>query len=330
MVPRWLTGAPAGALPCPCGRRGRRRSYLEATLDTARGFLADALGGGPVGGGWAAGWLGRVDPRAKVTGVMIFLVAAGLVREPRSLLGLHLVAVLLAASAGLPVGRYLRRTWIGIPLLTALVALPATLSWVRPGEPVVWIWRGAADLAAGPFHLPGELAVTRQGLRAGLVLVLRTATSLSYVLLLTWTTRWNGICRGLRALGVPPLLVAILTMTHRYLVVLVQLVEELFTARRARPGAVAGRAGVRSGQAFVAGTVGVLLHRSEVLAGEVYEAMRARGFRGEVRLLPDAVAGRTGRADPGTPRWLGRWLFPALAALLGVAAVLGERVAGVW
>jgi len=315
MLPEWLTRPPAGPVPRPAGRRVRRRSFLAATLAAVQAFLADALGNGPVEGGRDGGWLARADPRGKVTGVLLLLLAAALAREARTLLALHLLAVALALSTGLPVGRLLRRVWIGIPLLTAAIALPATLSWVRPGEPLLWLWRVGEEVRLGPLALPGELAVTRQGVQGALVLVLRTGTSLGYLFLLTWTTRFSGICRGLRALGVPPLFVAILAMTHRYLVVLVQLLEELFTARRARPGAVAGAAGARPAQAFVAGAIGVLLHRSEVLTREVHEAMVARGFRGEVRLYA-----RPNRSRP--------WLLPLLAGLVGAVAVLSERLPG--
>jgi energy-coupling factor transporter transmembrane protein EcfT len=38
---------------------------------------------------------------------------------------------------------------------------------------------------------------------------------------------------------------------------------------------------------LAAASIGVLLDKSLVLSGEVYSAMQARGFRGEVRILDD-------------------------------------------
>lgn len=304
MVPPWLRPGVQVGPPCPCGRRGRRRNFLEATLDATRGFLADMLGGERGGGEWAGGWLGQVGGRAKLAGALALLVATGLAHRPLTLAALHLLAAATAVSAGLPLGRYLRRVWIGVPLLTAAMMVPATLSWVTGGEPALWLWRG------------GNLALTEQGLLAALRAVLRTGTSVGYVLLVTWTTPWRDIYRALGALGVPRVFVALLMMTHRYMVVLVQLAEDLFLARRARPGPVSGRAGARGGRDLVAGAAGVLLHRAHVLAGEVEEAMRARGFRGELRLLSGP---RPGRID---------WLLPAGTAFIALVTVLGDRLSG--
>ncbi len=276
MVPAWLTEEAPSPTPKPCGRRGRRGGFLERTLEATGRFLGDLLGGA-AGGEQATGWLARLDGRTKLGGVALLLAGTSLATEARTLAFIHALILALAASTGLPVAHLLRRVWIGVPLITGLLALPAAVSWVTPGEP---LWR-----------LGGGLALTRQGLEGCVLLVLRTATSLAAVLLLTWTTRWTEVWRGLRLLGVPPLFVAILAMAHRYLIVLVQLLDQMFLARRARPGAVrgGGREVMRRNRGFAVAAAGILLWRAQDVAEGVYDAMRARGFRDYARLPRGAV-----------------------------------------
>ncbi|HEY8450604.1 MAG TPA: cobalt ECF transporter T component CbiQ, partial [Bacillota bacterium] len=198
-------------------------------------FLGDVLGVGP-NAGRRQGWLGRADPRAKVVGVLALLLAVASASHLPTLLTLHAGALALAASSRIGLGRYARRVWIGFPLITALIALPATLSWITPGDPVIWIWRGSAGVEGHAGRLAEGVAITAQGLRAATLLVLRSATAVAYALLLSWTTPWPNLYWGLRSVGVPSLMTAILAMTHRYLVVLAELLQDLYWARKARPG----------------------------------------------------------------------------------------------
>ncbi|MDI3317549.1 MAG: CbiQ family ECF transporter T component [Bacillota bacterium] len=286
-LPHWLRGAAAPEeAPPVAGRRMGGQRFAEKTVEAARAFLVDMLGGGPAGGELGGGWLARVDARWKLVGLFALVLLVGLVHQVPALLALQLLAAVLAASSGLAVGRFLRRVWLGLPLLTAVTVLPAATSWVTPGEPLLRLWgaAGAAPLRLGPVALPGALALTRPGVEGALLLLLRVGDSLAFALLLSWTTRWSELGRGLRALRVPGLLVTLLTMSQRYLVVLAGLVEELFLARRARPVAPppAGVAGAtrsaRAGQRFVAAAATVLLLRSQQVAEEVYLAMKARGY----------------------------------------------------
>ena len=160
----------------------------------------------------------------------------------------------------------------------------------------LWTWHGRPE------------GVTSQGVHGAATIVIRVATSVSLILLLTLTTRWASLLAALRSVGVPRLFVLVVSMAYRYLFLLLGTVSDMFTARRAR--SVAGRTGTGEGRAFVAATAGTLFGTAHQLSEEVHQAMVARGFRGEARTLE-----RT-RVDPLGVAWTAGVLLVAAGLLV--------------
>ena len=80
------------------------------------------------------GLLQRVDPRVKLVGLLLLLVATGLVHHVAVLVAVYAATLLLAAASGLPLGFFVKRVWLFVPIFTGIVVLPATLSIVTPGR----------------------------------------------------------------------------------------------------------------------------------------------------------------------------------------------------
>jgi cobalt/nickel transport system permease protein len=135
------------------------------------------------------------------------------------------------------------------------------------------------------YRIPGLLwAVTSQGLTSAGFLVLRSETAATLALVLVFTTPWMHILKALRLFRVPVVFVAILGMTCRYILLMLENAHEMFESRKSRTvGTI-----TRSEQRRIAiASAGALLSRTFQLSGEVYLAMQARGFRGEVYILDD-------------------------------------------
>ena len=209
------------------------------------------------------GLLQSLDPRAKLAGVLLLLLAAMFTRSLATLGILYLLCLLLAVASRLRPGHFLLRTWVFIPLFSLAVALPALFSFVSPGKTIA---------SAGIFH------VTLPGLRAVSLFLGRVVVSVSLTVLLSLTTRHTALLRALRAFGVPQIFVMVLGICYRYIYLFVELVENTYRAIRSRTGT---RLHHRQGQRIVAWNIGQLWSRSHALNEQVYSAMVARGFRGE-------------------------------------------------
>lgn len=270
-TPGWLLRQDVALCPCGCIGKRRRGSFVAKTLDGAAGILRQALSTDDVAGG--RGLLQRIDPRVKLITIIGLLVAVGLLRNLPVLVFCYLATLPLAAVSGLPVRFFVKRVWLFIPIFTGIVVLPATLSVVTPGDVVVtlWHWHGRPE------------GFTAQGLHGAGLIIVRVATSISLVVLLTLTTPWTRLLAALRAVGVPRIFVLVIGMSYRYVFLLLGTVTDMFTARKART--VARPTDVKEGRRFIAATAGTVFGTAHQLSEEVHQAMVSRGFRGDARTL---------------------------------------------
>ena len=270
-TPDWLLHGDVAMCPCGCSGTRRKGSFVEKTLNGASGVLRQAMFSEDVAA--ARGFLQRIDPRMKLITMVGLLLAAALVHHVPVLLAMYAGTLGLAAASGLPLGFFVKRVWLFIPVFTGIVVVPATFSFVTPGEVVLplWHWHG---------H---QVGLTRQGLTSAALIVSRVATSISLVVLLTLTTPWTRLLAALRALAVPRMFILVIGMAYRYLFLLLGSVTDMFEARKART--VRPEVDARAGRRFVSAAAGTLFGRSYALSDEVHQAMVARGYRGEARTL---------------------------------------------
>jgi cobalt/nickel transport system permease protein len=300
-TPEWLLRPEPGLGLHPAAGGRRRRGVIEKTLAGLAQAMRQALTSEEIAA--RPGLLQRLDPRIKLVSFVLLLLAASLVRHAPVLVGLYAVTLVLASASGLGIAWFVKRVWLFVPIFTGIVVLPATLSFVTPGEVVVPLghWFG---------H---EAGLTRQGLASAALLVCRVATSTSLVVLLTLTTPWPRLLAALRSLGVPRTLLLVLGMAFRYLFVLLDSASEMYVARRARTPA---RPAAGTARALVAFSAGALFGKAHALGEGVHEAMLARGYRGEARTLERF------RLRPADAAWL------ALALLIIGSTIGGDRALG--
>ena len=141
-LPSWLLEPP------PAPRSGGGGASLAGRFVAGLGrFLEEAFAAEALTG--RRGLLQSLDPRAKLVGLVALVVAAALSTSLAALLVLLAAGVALVLLSRLDVRGFATRAWLVIPLLTLLVALPATTSWVTPGPALVHLW-GSGSLARAP------------------------------------------------------------------------------------------------------------------------------------------------------------------------------------
>jgi len=135
------------------------------------------------------------------------------------------------------------------------------------------------------MHVPWlGWGMTWQGLMSYTYIVGRSLTAASFAVLLILTTAWPHVLKALRSLRVPSVFIVILGMTYRYIFLFLKIAGAMFEARRSRMLARPTRAQAR--RIAIAGS-GVLLDKSMQMSGDVYEAMLARGYRGEDTVITE-------------------------------------------
>jgi cobalt ECF transporter T component CbiQ len=215
------------------------------------------------------GLLQSLDPRIRVVGIFLLVIAVVLCRRITVIGCLLVVAVVLAIASRVSPASLLKRVWLVIFGFTGLIAIPA-----------LFITRGDVVLSLPVVHL----SVSAQGLRTAALLVLRVETAVTFTTALVLSTSWNHILKALRWLRMPAEVVTMVAMTHRYVFLFLETANQMFESRKSRT--IAPWTGAEK-RRMTTRTAGVLLSKSIDLSHDVYLSMISRGFQGEVRLLTD-------------------------------------------
>ena len=241
------------------------------------------------------GLLQQIDPRVKVLALLALIVVVALLRHIPAIVAVYFLGLALAVASRLPLGSFLKRSLIGIPLFAILVALPSL--FVMPGQQVAGF-----QLTEGI-----RFGISDNGLHSAALLVTRVAASVTLALLLVFTTHWADLLQSLRALHVPQAFVMVLGMTYRYLFLLLRLTNDMFLARTSR---TIGRTTGGQDRRWMAATGGTLVGKSLKMSEDVYMAMISRGFAGEIRTI-DRV--KTSDTD---------WLFAGIIVTIAALALM--------
>jgi cobalt/nickel transport system permease protein len=248
-------------------RRMRARGFLERTADGMLQTFEYSLQAESLAN--ANGLLQRIDPRVKVIGSFSLIVSAAMARNIETILGLLVVALAAARLSGIPIKTLGARIWLGVFLFTGAIVLPA-----------IFITEGRVIARVPVVGWP----VTAQGVRAAVYLLSRVETAATIAMLLVLSTTWPHLLKALRVLGVPALVVVVLSMSYRYSFLMLRTAHEMFESRRSR---MVGRLGGAERRRLAASNAGVLLAKTVGLGNEVYLAMVSRGFQGDACTLDD-------------------------------------------
>jgi cobalt/nickel transport system permease protein len=270
----------------------RRSDFVERTLAEIHRTLQQTLFAEQTAR--QRGLLQSLDPRLKILAALLILLAIGLSHSLIVIAALYLFILILAIASRVPLVFFVARVWILVGFFTGLIALPAL--FLTPGHALV--------------HLPLGLTITQTGGHTALFLLLRVGTSVSTATALVLTTPWNSVLKALGVLHIPAVIILILGMSFRYILLLLDVADNMFLSRKSR---LLRRMSGPEERRLLAATVGTLLGKSLHLSGEVYLAMQSRGFRYYPRTLDtfrlrriDWAAGALVMIVAGLAVWYGR------------------------
>lgn len=270
-LPLWLCQERPPAWPEVSRERWLRVHYLEKTWRAIQNILlSDGEQEKLLD---RNGLLQRLEPRSKVLGSFLLLIALAGAQQVLTLCLLHGLLCLLAGVSRIGWHYYGRRVLLPTLLFSGWLLLPALTGHIVPGEAL--------------FSLTGPsgyvLTITRPGVTAAVTVLLRTAGSLGTVLLVMATTRWDTLTKTMACLGGPGSLVMVLDMTYRYLFLFLQLLEEYIMGRKSRM--VAGE-DQKNSREWIGLALAGFFRMAMEYSREIEAAMRERGYTGRYSYQP--------------------------------------------
>ncbi len=252
------------------------RSSRSTTSEERLGWVEETLGG--IAGSIEravfteehsrkAGWLQGLDPRAKLGMFLAIVLAASFSRSLLMLALLYTLLLVVARGSQVSFDFFVKRVWLGIPLFAGIVILPSI--FLAPGPRVF-------EVVVGPL----QLGPSWTGLAGAAVFVARVGVSVSAAVLLVLTTPWADLLKSLQALGVPQVFILVLSMSYRYIFLFLHAATGMIEARKSR---TVGRTSGNEQRRWISGSMGTLMNKSFKMSNDVYAAMLARGFTGQIR-----------------------------------------------
>ena len=218
----------------------------------------------------------RLDPRTKLITTLAFILVVVLTpasQWPAFALYFVMVATLIIISR-VPILYVLKRSLVIIPFVVLIaIFIPFFKGGEVAGSYNIWFW---------------EVTVTHSGIQVFLNILAKAWLSILSLILLTATTRFSHLLKGMEQLRLPRIMVMILSFMYRYIFVLV---DEVMRMKQARDSRNLGGGRLRQIRT-VGNMIGTLFIRSYERGERVYAAMMARGFDGQTRTLEKPVFGQ--------------------------------------
>jgi cobalt/nickel transport system permease protein len=279
MIPDWMKEVDIGPCNCSTVYHGKK-SFIGKTIDGIFSFLQDAF----VSETYAKrdGLLQSLDPRTKLISILAVIFATSLIGDLDVLIFVYTLTLIFAYLSKIEVWFFIKRVWLFIPIFAGIIALPMIFNIFLPGQCVFQVAYLGPGAHLGPFSLPSNICITKEGLNMAIVFTMRVATCVSAVVLLFISTPQQVLFKSLRTIGVPRLYVLTLEMTYRYIFLLMDLIREMYVAKRART--IRPRSMFEE-QKWVGGRMGYTLIRSIDMSEKVHKAMMSRGYNGDVKVM---------------------------------------------
>lgn len=211
--------------------------------------------------------LHRMEPRLKILLVFSFLLLLIFTNPQRYLsLGFYSFFVLfLLLTSRVPLIFYLKRTFILIPfILIVLLSLP----FLRNSG------------TSGSYNL-GGIEISKSGVLILWNCSIKSFLSILLLSMLFSTTGFHSLLKALQKLKMPNIFIHVLSFMYRYLFLIQDEMMKIWQAKEARTISRKRRLEFKA----LASIIAMLFLRSYERAEDVYSAMLARGFRGEINTL---------------------------------------------
>lgn len=211
----------------------------------------------------------RLDPRSKLVATLAFIIAVVLTPSGSWLVyGLYLVIIAtLIALSRVPPTYILKRSLVIIPfVLLVAIFIPFFKEGEVAGSYNLWLW---------------QVSVTHSGLQILWNILAKAWLSILSLILLTSTTKFKSLLKGLEQLRMPRVIVMLLSFMYRYIFLLTDEVMRMMQARDSRSFGSRRMRQIRT----IGNMIGTLFIRSYERGERVYAAMMARGFDGHSRTL---------------------------------------------
>ena len=227
------------------------------------------------------GSINKIHPQVKFISLIFFEIVISLANNHAAQLLISAFIFLIYIVARLKLIHVYRKIFFLAFIFGFLVIFPASLNVITPGKIVFNLFTLDHPLHFWIYNIPQNIGITEDGIRVVILFFLRVLNSVSFALLIVYTTSFPAFVKSFKILGVPDTFQMIISLAYKYIFILCQTAEETFFALKSRLISNMKNSRIRK---MLSGLIFYIFKKSMYNYENTYYAMVSRGYRGKVVL----------------------------------------------
>jgi cobalt/nickel transport system permease protein len=223
----------------------------------------------------------KINPNLKLISLIYMAIVISIVSNLITQILITAFVFLLFVIARIKLFEVYRKIFFLAFVFGFIVVLPAALNVITPGEIVFNIIRLKKPFHFLIYNIPQNIGFTVNGFQVVAIVFLRVLNSVSFALLVVFTTPFPLFIKSFKMLGVPDTFLMIISLAYKFIFILSRTIEETYFAFKSRLSGNINSAGIRK---LISGRIFFIFKRSVIIYQSTYLAMLSRGYRGKITL----------------------------------------------
>lgn len=223
----------------------------------------------------------KINPNVKLISLIYMAIVISVVGSPVTQILITSFIFLIYIIARLKLLEVYRKIFFLAFIFGFLVVLPASLNVITPGKIIFNIITFNKPSQFLIYSIPKSIGVTANGIQVVSLVFLRVLNSVSFALLVVFTTPFPSFIKSLKMVGVPDTFLMIISLAYKYIFILSRTIEETYFAFKSR---LSGNIKNSSIRRLIGGRIFYIFKRSAIIYQDTYQAMVSRGYTGKVIL----------------------------------------------
>ena len=223
----------------------------------------------------------KINPHVKLISLIYFVIVISVVNNLKAQIFITAFIFSLFLIAGLKIFQVYRKIFLIAFIFGFLIVLPASLNIITPGKIIFNIITFSKPSHFWIYNIPQKIGFTENGFRVVLLVFLRVLNSVSFAILIIFTTSFPDFIKSFKIFGVPDTFLMVISLAYKYIFILSRTIEETYFALKSRLSGNIKNSNIRN---LVGGRIYYIFKRSVIIYENTYFAMVSRGYQGKVIL----------------------------------------------
>lgn len=223
----------------------------------------------------------EINPKVKLISLIYMSIVISIVNNPVIQILISAFILLSYIIARLKIFEVYRKIFLLAFIFGFLVVLPASLNVITPGKIIFNLIKFNKPSHFLIYTIPQNIGFTTNGIQVVALVFLRVMNSVSFALLVVFTTPFPAFIKSFKMIGVPDTFLMILSLAYKYIFILSRTIEETYFAFKSR---LSGNINNTSIRRLIGGRIFFIFKRSMIIYQSTYHAMVSRGYEGKVIL----------------------------------------------